>query len=48
MFSVYSLFELSLSIRDKKGGEIDETWESCLFYLWGVENFLKGGENKIF
>ena len=31
LLSLYSLFELSLSIRYKKGGEIGEMWESFFF-----------------
>ena len=36
LYCICLLFnELSLSIRDKKGGDLDEMWESCLFCLGG-------------
>ena len=43
LLSLYSLFELSLSICDKKGGEINEMQESCLFCLGGVEIVFERG-----
>ena len=54
MFIVCLLIGLSLSIHDKKGGEIDEIWEilfkrflNC-FIKRVMKLFLKGRENKSF
>ena len=48
LLSLYSLFELSLSIRYKKGGEIGEMWESFFFVQAEIKLFFKGGEYKNF
>ena len=54
MFIVCLLIGLSLSIHDKKAGEIDEIWEilfkrflNC-FIKRVMKLFLKGRENKSF
>ena len=48
MFSVYSLFQLTLSIRDKKGEKQLKCGNPVCFVYGDLKFFLKGGEYKKF